>query len=71
MNWMSKKDKQINFKRKFSDLNKLDTFSHLNKKRNPNLGKESFKLNQREKFHENSANENKDYYKVVSKYYIF
>ena len=28
MNWMSKKDKQMNFKRKFSELNKIDKLVH-------------------------------------------
>ena len=34
MNWMSRKDKQINFKRKFSELNKIDNFKNLAQKEN-------------------------------------
>lgn len=34
MNWMSRKDKQINFKRKFSELNKIDNFKNFAQKEN-------------------------------------
>lgn len=65
MNWMSKKDKQINFKRKFSNLNKFETFS-LNP--NQNQKRLNNNSNEQQKIVNNPSTENnRTYYKIICK----
>ena len=72
MNWMSKKDKQINFKRKFSELNKIENLNFKNNAGKENLNFVNLPVNDirhnkdLENNFQNNQN-NKNYYKVISK----
>jgi hypothetical protein len=72
MNWMSRKDKQINFKRKFSELNKIDNFKNMAQKENVlHLRDNNFPIKSRDIPSEKL--ENRNYNKVISKinFYIY
>jgi hypothetical protein len=73
MNWMSKKDKQINFKRKFSDLNKIENLNFKNQpgvKENLNLVNQAGNDIRHNKDPANNFQNNQNFknnFKVISK----